>query len=175
MAGSAVHFILALLLLLRHLRRIGRSKPARAGEALTAWQGPGSPASAAGIEPGDVIISINGHAVHSLDQVSAITSVSAGRRKLTIVVRRDGHLKTLTLVPVERPRRVVRRCAGGCRIDRSTPVLSVSSSVTRCRRYLLCFRPSGVRVTEVGSIMKEAVAAVWDRFSPAGIANLSTR
>jgi membrane-associated protease RseP (regulator of RpoE activity) len=31
---------------------------------------------------------------------------------------------------------------------------------------------AGRSVTEVGSIMKEAVVAVWDRFSPAGIANL---
>jgi membrane-associated protease RseP (regulator of RpoE activity) len=170
-AGSAVHFILAAILLFAIFVGSGVQQPGSVQvQALSSWQAQEqSPASAAGIEPGDVIISINGHAVHNLDQVSAITSVSQGR-KLTMVVRRDGRLKTLTVVPADG--HLVRvdgvpavpaskKDAGLIGVELGYPLQKVPP-----------LQSVGRSVTEVGSIMKEAVVAVWDRFSPAGIANL---
>lgn len=169
-AGSAVHFILAAILLFAILVGSGVQQSGTVQvQALTSWQGQPSPARAAGIQPGDVILSVNGHAVHDLQQVSAITSVSQGR-KLTIVVRRAGHLKTLTLVPVDG--HLVRidgvpavpastKSAGLIGVELGYPLATVAP-----------LQAAGRSVTEVGQIMKEAVAAVWDRFSPAGIANL---
>jgi membrane-associated protease RseP (regulator of RpoE activity) len=169
-AGSAVHFILAVVLLFAIFVGSGVQQPGAVQvQALTSWQGPQSPARAAGIEPGDVIVSIDGRQVHDLDQVSSVTSVSQGR-KVVVVVRRDGHLKTLTLVPVDG--HLVRidgepvipastKNAGLIGVELGYPLVTVAPLTAVGRSF-----------TEVGSIMKEAVAAVWDRFSPAGIANL---
>jgi membrane-associated protease RseP (regulator of RpoE activity) len=169
-AGSAVHFILAVILFFAILVGSGVQQPGTVQvQALTSWQGPQSPARAAGIQAGDVIVSINGHPVHDLDQVSAVTSVSQGH-KLTMVVRRDGHLKTLTLVPIN---------GHLVRID-GVPVIPASTKKAGLIGVELGYplvtvaplQAAGRSFTEIGQIMKEAVAAVWDRFSPAGIANL---
>ena len=169
-AGSAVHFILAAILLFAIFVGSGVQQPGTVQvQGLTSWQGPQTPARAAGIESGDVILSINGHPVHNLDQVSSITSVSQGR-KLLIVVRRNGHLKTLTVVPVN---------GHLVRVD-GVPVVPASTKNAGLigveLGYPLATVPPlqavGRSFTEVGQIMKEAVVAVWDRFSPAGIANL---
>lgn len=169
-AGSAVHFILAVLLFFAILVGSGVQQPGTVQvQGLTSWQGPQSPARTAGIQPGDVIVSINGHPVHNLDQVSSVTSVSQGH-KLLMVVRRDGHLKTLTLVPVDG--HLVRiggvpvvpastKKAGLIGVELGYPLVKVAP-----------LQAAGRSFTEIGQIMKEAVVAVWDRFSPAGIANL---
>ena len=80
-AGSAVHFILALLLIFTIFVGYGQAQTNKVQvQALTVWQGPPSPARAAGIQPGDVIVSINGHPVTNVDQVSDVTRVSAGHK-----------------------------------------------------------------------------------------------
>ena len=56
-------------------------------QGLTSWQGPQSPARAAGIQAGDVIVSIDGHAVHNLDQVSSRDRREPGSQ---VDDRRDG-------------------------------------------------------------------------------------
>jgi membrane-associated protease RseP (regulator of RpoE activity) len=169
-AGSAVHFILALILIFAVLTGFGVSQPGTVQvQALTSWQGPQSPARAAGVEPGDVIVSIDGHPVHDLDQVSSVTSVSEGR-KVVMVVRRDGHLKTLTLVPTDG--HLVRidgvpavpasvKNAGLIGVELANPLVTVAP-----------LQAAGRSFVDLGSFMKESVLAVWDRFSPAGIANL---
>ncbi|MGO9341970.1 MAG: M50 family metallopeptidase, partial [Acidimicrobiales bacterium] len=99
-AGSAVHFILALLLIFTILVGYGQQQPGTVQvQALTVWQGPASPARAAGIEPGDVIVSIDGHPVSNVNQVSDVTRSSQGK-PVVLVVRRAGKNRTLTVVPV---------------------------------------------------------------------------
>jgi len=58
----------------------------------------GGAADRAGLHAGDWIVSIDGKPVQGYDQVSPIVSVSAGKA-LTIVVRRDGVLKTIQATP----------------------------------------------------------------------------
>lgn len=65
---------------------------------------PGSPAQGAGLEPGDVIVAVDGEAVKSADKfVSVIGSRSPGDR-VTIEVNRDGELKSLYADLDTRPR-----------------------------------------------------------------------
>ncbi len=59
---------------------------------------PAAPAYAAGIRPGDRIVSIDGTAITSWDQSTAIIQKSAGK-PLTVVVERDGAKQTVTVTP----------------------------------------------------------------------------
>ena len=59
---------------------------------------PAAPAYAAGIRPGDRIVSIDGTAITSWDQSTAIIQKSAGTA-LTVVVERHGAKQTVTVTP----------------------------------------------------------------------------
>lgn len=60
---------------------------------------PQGPAAAAGLKPGDTIVSIDGQKISSWDQSTAIIRESAGRT-LTVVLSRDGEERTVQLTPV---------------------------------------------------------------------------
>ncbi|MGS1017109.1 type II secretion system protein N [Allosphingosinicella humi] len=64
-------------------------------------QGSGNAFRAAGLAPGDVIVSVNGRRITSADQARAIAGQIAGQRNVTIQVERDGRVIPLR---VENPR-----------------------------------------------------------------------
>jgi regulator of sigma E protease len=61
----------------------------------------GSAAEAAGFQPGDVVLSINGKPIDSFSEMQRVVSASTGET-LTVVVDRGGHEVTLTAVPTLR-------------------------------------------------------------------------
>jgi membrane-associated protease RseP (regulator of RpoE activity) len=65
-----------------------------------------TPASAAGLEPGDEIVSIDGTAVSTFAEASAIIQDAPGE-KLSVVIRRDGAEQTLSVTPVAVPSAVL--------------------------------------------------------------------
>jgi membrane-associated protease RseP (regulator of RpoE activity) len=169
-AGSTVHFILALLLIFTILVGYGQQQPGTVQvQALTVWQGPESPARLAGIDPGDVIVSIDGHLVSNANQVSDVTRSSQGK-PVVLVVRRDGKDLTLTLVPVN----------GHKVLEGGTPVIPASTKdagligveLTYPNVAVAPIPAAGRSFVTVGQVMKAGVEAIWDRFSPAGIGNL---
>ncbi|GAA3037995.1 M50 family metallopeptidase [Microbacterium dextranolyticum] len=66
---------------------------------------PASPAAAAGLQPGDVIVSVAGTPVDTFAQASEIIQASPGRA-LTVVVDRDGRQQTLQVTPMLAERQV---------------------------------------------------------------------
>ncbi|RLK47558.1 M50 family metallopeptidase [Microbacterium telephonicum] len=66
---------------------------------------PASPAAAAGIQPGDVIVSVDGTPVDTFAEASAIIQASPDE-PLPIVVERDGREQTLTVTPMLAERQV---------------------------------------------------------------------
>jgi len=63
-----------------------------------------SPAAAAGLKPGDVIVTMGGDAIRKReDFTTALSNYSAGQ-SLSIQVSRDGQKRTLTLTPEEPPK-----------------------------------------------------------------------
>jgi regulator of sigma E protease len=64
---------------------------------------PGSPAEMAGLQPGDTILSINGHEVTDVERAIALTRGSLGQ-EITITVEREGEvLPPMTAIPRENP------------------------------------------------------------------------
>jgi membrane-associated protease RseP (regulator of RpoE activity) len=59
---------------------------------------PATPAAAGGLKPGDTVLSIDGTAISSYEQETAIIRSSIGK-PLAFVVDRDGSQKTLTVTP----------------------------------------------------------------------------
>ncbi len=60
---------------------------------------PGSPASVAGMEVGDRVVSVNGKEISTKTELLDLVSRSNGQ-PISLEVRRDGQLKTLTATPV---------------------------------------------------------------------------
>ncbi|WP_460776340.1 M50 family metallopeptidase [Microbacterium sp. GXF7504] len=65
-----------------------------------------TPAQAAGLEPGDEILAIDGTPVETFADASAIIQSSAGRQ-LSLLVERDGQQRTVAVTPVAVPAAVV--------------------------------------------------------------------
>jgi S1-C subfamily serine protease len=63
----------------------------------------GSPAQAAGLEPGDVILALDQDTVTGIDDIARVLDGSKiGKRVSVRVLREAGRIETLELVPTER-------------------------------------------------------------------------
>jgi regulator of sigma E protease len=93
-AGPAANFVFAVVALAVLFATYGQPyTPPEVGQV-----SPGSAAAAAGIKPGDVIVSIEGQTIHRFEDVQQLIRLSPGVR-MPIVVRRDGRELTLTATP----------------------------------------------------------------------------
>ncbi len=73
--------------------------PAEADRTECAASDPAAPAAAAGLQPGDVIVTVDGEQIATFAEASAIIRESPGEQ-LSIVVERDGEQRTITLTPI---------------------------------------------------------------------------
>ena len=116
-AGSFMHFVIAVVLILFSSFAIGQvaeSSPALAATSGCVASGsnqscdaPGAvpaPAKAAGVQPGDVVLAINGRKVKDSEDFVKRVRASAGT-PLALTVKRDGKTVDLNVTPaaVERP------------------------------------------------------------------------
>jgi membrane-associated protease RseP (regulator of RpoE activity) len=116
LGGPAMNFLLAILLFAVVLCGFGVTTPtttvgqvnacivpagstASADAATCPAGAPAAPGAAAGLQPGDTIVSIDGTPIAAWDQVTGIVQVSAGT-ELDVVVERDGARETLAITPV---------------------------------------------------------------------------
>lgn len=116
LGGPAMNFLLAIVLFAIVLCGFGVTTPTTtvgqvnacivpAGSTASADAGtcpagaPEAPGAAAGLQPGDTIVSIDGAPVTAWDQVTGTVQVSAGK-ELDVVVERDGARQTLAITPV---------------------------------------------------------------------------
>jgi membrane-associated protease RseP (regulator of RpoE activity) len=77
--------------------RLSECIPATSSSECTS-SGPQTPAQAAGLEPGDTIVSIDGQPVADFDEATAIIKASPGQQ-LTFVIEHDGEERTATVTP----------------------------------------------------------------------------
>jgi regulator of sigma E protease len=97
-AGPIVNFILAIAIFAGVFMAIGKPTAinSRIGSVVE-----NSPAAAAGIKAGDLVVSIDGTPVSKFDEVARIVGENPGA-PLTIVVDRNGALTTLKATPAEK-------------------------------------------------------------------------
>jgi S1-C subfamily serine protease len=63
---------------------------------------PGSPASAGGILPGDVIVGVDAEAVTGIDDIARVLDGTRIEKRVSIHILREERLRTLAVVPTER-------------------------------------------------------------------------
>ena len=100
LAGIAVHLVIAFLLLMLIWTVIGvpRAVPTREIGSVSRLETGPSPAEQAGFKVGDKLVSVNGEAVRSFDDVPPLVRRNPGI-PMTFVVERDGQPVTLTPTP----------------------------------------------------------------------------
>jgi regulator of sigma E protease len=93
-AGPAANFVFAIVVLAILFALVGRPvTPAEVGEVQQ-----GSAAEAAGLQPGDVIVTVEGAELESFEELQGIVRDAPGR-PLAMEVRRDGELLQVSVTP----------------------------------------------------------------------------
>jgi membrane-associated protease RseP (regulator of RpoE activity) len=97
-AGSAMHFLIALVLALVLVLTFGQTTNNYKVGALEHWPGRTTPAALAGLRAGDTIVSIDGKSFTNPNSMSDVIKRSAGT-PLTLGVERNGKLIHLSATP----------------------------------------------------------------------------
>jgi membrane-associated protease RseP (regulator of RpoE activity) len=174
-AGSAMHFVMALLLCYGLLVFTGLPTATSATViGLSSFVNATAPAKTAGVEPGDVLVSIDGTKYRTESEfVSAIQAHP--NQQITLVVRRHGRLLTLRVTPLDG--RTVRTAKNGATLDpASGPALGVigikiNPVVANIRADPLVAIPRSAML--LGTVTKETVVGMGEVFSPHSLASFA--
>ncbi len=113
----------------------------------------GSPAEAAGVQPGDVIIQVDGKAIDNYAQLSRTVALLSPGQQAKMVVIRNGKTSNLVARIAERDDDRVILARGGARPEAGeedpTLGISVGELTPEVARSLRMSRPSGVLVVDV--------------------------
>jgi membrane-associated protease RseP (regulator of RpoE activity) len=158
-AGSTMHFLLALVLMWVTLWFAGNlpaREPVPVVHSVRMEQGVASPAAEAGVRPGDRVISIDGQAITSWDEMVSVISRRPGER-VSFVVERDGQRLSIPVTLAgTNPATGERRGFAGIAPEIRTPPLNALSAAVEAPKA----------VYEVG---RGSVGALVHIFSPSGI------
>lgn len=130
-----------------------------------------SPAKQAGIESGDVVLSVDGKSDPTIAEVSSAFQKSAGK-ELTVVVERDGERKTLEITPVRATRDVylsdgtVAKNEDGTTKTQQVGVVGVSIGQSLVRQSPAAVLPAtGAQISASAHLiidLPQRLVAVWN-------------
>lgn len=157
-AGSLMHMVIAFLLLLTVFSGWGHQEETGTVR-VTAPPSAGSPAEAAGIEEGDVIVAVGGQSVATRDDLIDEIQAYAPGDATTVTVERDGETTDLPVTLAAHPM-----------IEEPTAFLGVaSSSVDWVDQSVVS--AAGLAVTEMGRGIVDSVKGVVTVLNPVNIWN----
>jgi len=180
-AGSFMHFVIAIVLVLISSFAIGRvveSSPALAKtsdcvasgdtQTCTATGAVPAPAKAAGVRPGDVVVAVNGTKVKDGEAFVRAVRGSAGKQ-LTLTVLRDGTRQQLTVTPaavdrpsLDDPKKTERVGAIGVTVQRRL--------VTERQGVIQSFQDSGstlgLIVKSIGTTLTDKLGTITTLYTP---------
>ncbi|MFB3737509.1 MAG: RIP metalloprotease [Candidatus Velamenicoccus archaeovorus] len=163
-AGPATHFVLAFLLFAVWLGAVGEPVLLRSPVVATVVPRLGgqiSPASQAGLRPGDRIVAVDGIERPTGAQVARETRRNVGRQ-LTLQVEREGRIVPVTVTP--RLSTVAGREVGRIGVELTSPEARRTAGVVGSMT-------GGVRL--VGSSVSNSVASFARAFGPEGIGRIA--
>ena len=170
-AGSATHFIIAFVLALISVFAFGVATSNVQIGALGHWDGVAqTPAQQAGLQAGDTIVSVNGHALTNPNTVHDVITHSVGKT-VTLGVERDGRVRDIRVIPKDG--RGVR--SGGVELaplhDKSPQgfIGIEEGSATASVNPLHAFGDAGVYL---GQQTKLEFSALVHAFSPSGLSSI---
>ncbi len=99
-AGSAMHFLIAMVLAFALVLTFGKLTNNYTVASLEHWSGTQTPAAAAGLRSGDTIVSVNGKTFSSPSSMTDVIRRSVGT-PLRLGVERDGHVVFVTATPAD--------------------------------------------------------------------------
>jgi regulator of sigma E protease len=102
LAGPVANILLAILLYVIIFMRIGAPDPARLNEVIINAIAENSPASAAGLQVGDIIVKVNDQEIDSTDTLHNIVYENLDK-ELTLVYQRDSGTVAVKLTPRSNP------------------------------------------------------------------------
>jgi membrane-associated protease RseP (regulator of RpoE activity) len=164
LAGSFMHFVMAFLLIWGMLVFVGAPKASTVSVGgFAPVSGNVDPARAAGMRTGDVVVSVNGQAITSADQLAHTISSHPGQL-VTVVVERAGTRQTLVVTPQS----VTIPASGGTPATHTARIgISIEQHYTNVPvGPLESARQAGVGI---GQVVTGSVTAVGQRFSPHGL------
>jgi membrane-associated protease RseP (regulator of RpoE activity) len=170
MAGSVVHFMLAILLLWWAYLLLGVPSGQQVGiGGLVKIDGVANPAQQAGLRPGDVIVSVNGHRVTTADGVSSAIKPHAGQ-SIPVVVERDGKRLTFYVTPVD-SRTHHEQGVNATPGSGSEGVIGVDLGVSTAFASASPLRTFASAAAAIGGIGWQTLVGVGHFFSPSGISS----
>ena len=169
-AGSAMHFLIALVLAFIALSFIGRPDPSvvQVSSYLQISGGTATPAQQGGLRPGDVIVSVNGKKVGSDSSLSSVVHSSVGT-PVTLVVDRDGQQKTIHVTPIDGRKVIVDGSALAPANGPATGYLGVSLAEGSSRVGPVAALTGSIGI--IREVTAGSVSGIVHLFSPAGISN----
>ena len=169
-AGPVANFILAIVILTGMFMIMGRAVIPPVVSAVV----PHSAAEAAGIKPGDRIVSIDGSRIDSYEQILQVVSISAGQQ-LPIVL--DRHGREFTIFAAPRDTDITDQFGNKMRVGQ----LGISTRAKRTWIHLNPLQSVGAAFAEVGDIISVSFRAREQLFrgnasqlsGPVGIAKMT--
>ena len=171
-AGSIMHVLIALALAYVAVVAIGVPSSQVKVASLSAFpKGMVSPAAAAGLKAGDVIVSVNGHPLTNPDQFENTVGHSVGK-PVTLGIERDGRTITKVVTPVNGTRIVVDGTPYRTPADHSNGIVGIMQGSVYSSEGPL--RAVGTSVIDVGRVASATLAGLGHFFSPHGLSNFYT-
>jgi len=163
-AGSAMHFLIALVLALVLVLTFGKATNNYTIASLEHWPARQTPAAAAGLRPGDTIVSIDGKTFTNPDSMTDVIRKSVGT-PLHLGVERDGRLIEVTATPANGKdvtvdgQRLANRGYLGVEITRATAPVGLLAGL-------------GDSFTTMWQVTDQEVTGIAQTFSPHGVTSL---
>jgi len=163
-AGSAMHFLIAFVLALVLVLTYGKATNNYTIASLEKWAGKETPAAAAGLKPGDTIVSIDGKTFTNPNSMTDVIKRSVGT-PLRLGVERDGRLIEVTATPANGKgitvdgQQLENRGYLGVEITRATTPVGLLASV-------------GESFTTMWQVTDEEMTGIAQTFSPHGVESL---
>jgi membrane-associated protease RseP (regulator of RpoE activity) len=170
-AGSAMHFIIALVLALISVFAFGVVTNNVNIDGIEHWSGVAqTPAQLAGLQKGDTIVAVNGRALSGPNTLHDALVHSVGT-PVTLEVERAGHVRDVTVTPAD---------GRGIRVDGSVlapadakhPVGYIGISEQAATASVNPLRAVGDAASNVGSAVSEQVSGIEKMFSASGLSSL---